>query len=131
MHELGRVNGPVGCPWPIWPGSCLMHRKLVRIDESGRSSGRGIVERFIDAGADVVIADVNDNAGQDLANSWGSNAHYHHVDVAFADDMSTLIVDTTERLGGLDVMVNNAGISTRMHRSFSRMTSPTSQKSWR
>jgi NAD(P)-dependent dehydrogenase (short-subunit alcohol dehydrogenase family) len=32
--------------------------------------------------------------------------------------MSTLIVETTERLRGLGVMVNNAGISTRMYRSF-------------
>lgn len=80
--------------------------------------GRGIVEGFIKAGAEVVIADVNDKLGQDLAHSCGPRAHYSHADVANADNVSTLILETTERLGGLDVMVNNAGISTRMHRSF-------------
>jgi NAD(P)-dependent dehydrogenase (short-subunit alcohol dehydrogenase family) len=80
--------------------------------------GRGIVKRFVEAGADVVIADVDDHGGQGLANDCGPRAHYHHVDVSNADQVSTLIVDTSERLGRLDVMINNAGISTRMHRSF-------------
>jgi NAD(P)-dependent dehydrogenase (short-subunit alcohol dehydrogenase family) len=92
--------------------------KVAIVTGGASGLGRGIVERFVDAGADVVIADVNDNDGQELANSRGPQAHYHHVDVASADDMARLIIDTTERLGGLDVMVNNAGISTRMHRSF-------------
>jgi NAD(P)-dependent dehydrogenase (short-subunit alcohol dehydrogenase family) len=80
--------------------------------------GRGIVERFIEAGAYVVIADINDDDGQQLARDCGPRAHYRHVDVSSAKDVSALILDTTESLGGLDVMVNNAGISSKMHRSF-------------
>lgn len=80
--------------------------------------GRGIAERFIEAGADVMIADINDAAGEQLANELGPRAHYRHVDVASATEVSGLILNTTEQFGGLDVMVNNAGISSKMHRSF-------------
>jgi NAD(P)-dependent dehydrogenase (short-subunit alcohol dehydrogenase family) len=80
--------------------------------------GRGIVLRFVDAGADVVIADINDHDGQELASQCGRRARYQHVDVADAEDMSAVVHDATDRLGRLDVMVNNAGISCKMHKSF-------------
>jgi NAD(P)-dependent dehydrogenase (short-subunit alcohol dehydrogenase family) len=80
--------------------------------------GRGIVLRFADAGADVVIADINDHDGQELASQCGPRARYQHVDVADAEDVSAVVQDAADRLGRLDVMVNNAGISSKMHRSF-------------
>ena len=80
--------------------------------------GRGIVERFVDAGAQVIIADLNDHDGEHLASECGARASFQHVDVAIAEDVRGVVQTAVDRFGGLDVMVNNAGISSKMHRSF-------------
>lgn len=100
------------------PMSFSLEGQVTIITGGASGLGRGIVERFIHAGADVIIADINDGDGQRLASELGPRAHYHHVDVSGAQGVADLILDTTERLGALDVMINNAGISSKMHRSF-------------
>ena len=80
--------------------------------------GRGIVQRFVDAGAEVVIADLNDRDGEQLASECGARAWFQHVDVAVAEEVRALVQAAVDRFGGLDVMVNNAGISSKMHKSF-------------
>src|SRR5437588_4867265 len=78
--------------------------------------GLGIVQRFVEAGATVVIADINDRDGEAYADRIG--AHYQHVDVTNAEHVNAVIRKSIDDFGRLDVMVNNAGISSRMHRSF-------------
>ena len=78
--------------------------------------GLGIVQRFAEAGAAVVIADINDRDGEAYADRIG--AHYYHVDVTNAEHVNAVIRKATDHFGRLDVMVNNAGISSKMHRSF-------------
>jgi NAD(P)-dependent dehydrogenase (short-subunit alcohol dehydrogenase family) len=73
--------------------------------------GRGTVEVFVDEGAQVVIADVDEAAGDALAAELGSAATFRRTDVADADDVQALVDFTVERFGGLHVMFNNAGIS--------------------
>ena len=91
----------------------------VAIVSGGASGlGQGIVEKFVEAGADVVIADVNDDAGQDIAAHCGARAWYRHADVADTADVEALVQAAVDRFGGLDVMVNNAGISGKMQKSF-------------
>src|SRR6202007_3445069 len=48
----------------------------------------------------------------------GARAWFHHTDVADEADVDTVVQAAVDRFGGLDVMVNNAGISSKMHRSF-------------
>jgi NAD(P)-dependent dehydrogenase (short-subunit alcohol dehydrogenase family) len=87
---------------------------------TGGASGLGYatVERFVAEGAKVVIADVNERGGQQLASTCGSSAYFQRADVSAADEMCELVETAVTRFGALDVMVNNAGISSRMHRSF-------------
>jgi NAD(P)-dependent dehydrogenase (short-subunit alcohol dehydrogenase family) len=80
--------------------------------------GRGIVEKFVGAGADVAIADINDHDGHQFARECGPRAWFKQVDVAVAEDVRALVLGAVDRFGGLDVMVNNAGISCKMHKSF-------------
>ena len=80
--------------------------------------GRGIVERFVAEGARVVIADLNVDLGKDLAESLGPAAVFHTTDVADPDAVRGLVEFTVHSFGGLHVMVNNAGVSGTMHRSF-------------
>jgi NAD(P)-dependent dehydrogenase (short-subunit alcohol dehydrogenase family) len=92
--------------------------KVVIVTGGASGLGRGIVEKFAAQGADVVIADVNDDAGQDVAAQCGAHAWFHHANVADAADVDALVQAAVDRFGGLDVMVNNAGISSKMHKSF-------------
>jgi NAD(P)-dependent dehydrogenase (short-subunit alcohol dehydrogenase family) len=92
--------------------------KVAIVTGGASGLGRGIVERFVDAGAEVVIADLNDHDGEQLASECGSRAWFRHVDVALSEDVRGVVQAAADRFGGLDVMVNNAGISSTMHRSF-------------
>jgi NAD(P)-dependent dehydrogenase (short-subunit alcohol dehydrogenase family) len=80
--------------------------------------GRGIAQRFVAVGARVVIADLNVGPGKELAESLGPAAVFRAVDVADPDDVGDLVEFTLTAFGGLHVMVNNAGVSGTMHRSF-------------
>jgi NAD(P)-dependent dehydrogenase (short-subunit alcohol dehydrogenase family) len=72
--------------------------------------GRAMVERFVSAGARVVVADVDRDAGEALAQEVGSAAAFRQTDVADADQVQGAVDFAVERFGGLHVMCNNAGI---------------------
>ncbi|KAB1212332.1 Tropinone reductase-like 1 [Morella rubra] len=61
-------------------------------------------------GAKVVIADIQDNLGQTLADKLGENVSYIHCDVSNEEDICNLIDTTIAKYGTLDIMYNNAGI---------------------
>ena len=92
--------------------------KVAIVTGGASGLGRGIAEKFAAEGANVVIADVNDDLGQDVAAQCGGRACFHHADIADAADVEALVQAAVDRFGGLDVMVNNAGISSKMHKSF-------------
>jgi NAD(P)-dependent dehydrogenase (short-subunit alcohol dehydrogenase family) len=87
---------------------------------TGGASGLGYatVEKFVAAGARVVIADLDEEQGEKLAASCGADARFRCVDVADAEQVSELIGVAVHEFGGLHVMVNNAGISSKMAKSF-------------
>ncbi|TVS86493.1 SDR family oxidoreductase [Mycobacterium helveticum] len=91
--------------------------KVAIVTGGASGLGLGIVRRFVDAGASVVIADI-DAAGRQLAGECGGRARFERVDVSSAEDVSAVVDAAVRHFGGLDVMVNNAGISSTMHRSF-------------
>jgi NAD(P)-dependent dehydrogenase (short-subunit alcohol dehydrogenase family) len=92
--------------------------KVAIVTGGASGLGQGIVEKFVAAGADVVVADVNDDAGQDVAAQCEGSAWFRHADVADAADVEALVQAAVDRFGRLDVVVNNAGISSKMHKSF-------------
>ena len=75
--------------------------------------GRATVELFVREGAKVVIADVDVAAGEQLAASLGAQALFRRTDVAIADEVQELVDVAVESFGGLDIIINNAGISVR------------------
>jgi len=72
--------------------------------------GRATVELFVEEGARVVIADVDTAGGKALATELGPAVAFQPTDVADADDMQQAVDFAVGELGGLHVMVNNAGI---------------------
>lgn len=82
--------------------------------------GRAIALEFGQAGATVIIADIREDPLDPAASvptheaitSSGGSAVFVESDVADPDDL-TEVIDTADELGGVDVMVNNAGIIDR------------------
>ncbi|HEY4396093.1 MAG TPA: SDR family oxidoreductase [Acidimicrobiia bacterium] len=72
--------------------------------------GRAMVERFVEEGARVVIADVDTESGKAVAADLGDGVAFQTTDVADAGDVQRAVDVAVEELGGLDVMVNDAGI---------------------
>ena len=72
--------------------------------------GRGIVERFVEEGAGVVIADVDRDGGEALAAELGATAAFKQTDVAEAEQIQDVVDFAVERFGGLHIMCNNAGV---------------------
>jgi len=72
--------------------------------------GAGIVRRFIDEGARVLIADINGAAAIAMADELGDAALGLQVDVASADAVAAMVSFTIQSFGGIDILVNNAGI---------------------
>ena len=92
--------------------------KVAIVTGGASGIGAGIAERFVAEGAKVVIADVERDRGEELAAKLGADAVFRPVDVSDPEQIGALVAGAVETFGGLDVMVNNAGVSSRMHRSF-------------
>lgn len=73
--------------------------------------GRATARRFAEAGARVLIADVQTQRGQDLASELGDAALFERVDVASEEQVSAAVDRAVKTWGRLDVMFNNAGLS--------------------
>jgi len=84
--------------------------KVAIITGGASGIGRAIVELFVEEGASVVIADVDAEGGQGLAEQLGAAATFEHTDVADAEQIQRAVDVAVERFGGLHVMCNNAGI---------------------
>lgn len=78
---------------------------------SGGARGQGAEEGrlFAAEGATVVLADILDDVGHATAASI-DRASYMHLDVRREGDWDAVVASIIERLGRLDVMVNNAAI---------------------
>jgi 3alpha(or 20beta)-hydroxysteroid dehydrogenase len=72
----------------------------------GESHARGVIAE----GGKVVISDVLDEEGQMLADELGDNAVYIHLDVTKEDEWNTAVKLAVDTFGGLNVLINNAGI---------------------
>lgn len=72
--------------------------------------GEGIVRRFAAEGARVAIVDLNRAAAEALADELGDGMLAVQADVSRADEVEAMAAAVTARFGGVDVMVNNAGV---------------------
>ena len=72
--------------------------------------GRAIALRLTSEGARVVIADVNEDDAQGVAGEIDGETLVHKADVTRDGDVEALVGRAVAEWGGLDVMVNNAGV---------------------
>jgi NAD(P)-dependent dehydrogenase (short-subunit alcohol dehydrogenase family) len=92
--------------------------KVAIVTGGASGIGRGIVEKFVAEGARVVIADVETDRGEALAGALGPDAFFRRTEVSDPQQVGALVAAAVEKFGGLHVMVNNAGVSSKMHRRF-------------
>jgi NAD(P)-dependent dehydrogenase (short-subunit alcohol dehydrogenase family) len=89
--------------------------KVAVVTGGSRGIGRAIVQALAEAGADVVIAsrklDACEAAAAEVRASTGRKAEAVASHVGRWDDCDHLVAETIGRLGRLDVLVNNAGMS--------------------
>ena len=95
--------------------------KTVLVTGGGVGIGRAIVEAFAQAGAQLVVAEVDAEraaAVRDWLASRGSDALVVEVDVTRKDQVAALAEQIEARFGGLNVLVNNVGDSLMIAKPF-------------
>ena len=88
-----------------------MKDKVVLVTGGGTGIGKAIAKRFIKLGASVVITGRRESKLSETAKELGANASYIVGDVSETGVPKKMIQETIEKYGRLDVLVNNAGIS--------------------
>lgn len=89
----------------------LLVGKVAIISGAASGIGAAIARRFAREGAKVVIADVLEAEGQEVATSIGAAARFELLDVTDEAGWERVVATTVSRFGRLDILVNNAGIS--------------------
>lgn len=87
-----------------------LNGKIAVITGAARGQGAEEARLFASEGATVVLADVDDAAGKELADQLPGGAVYRHHDVTEEDSWQDLASFVQAEHGRLDVLVNNAGI---------------------
>ena len=94
---------------------CRLEGKVAIITGGASGIGAGTARLFAKHGANVVVADIQDEFGASLCAELGpENSSYVHCDVSDEADVAGAVDHAVARFGGLDVMLNNAGISGEM-----------------
>ncbi|HJP80727.1 MAG TPA: SDR family oxidoreductase [Pseudonocardiaceae bacterium] len=83
--------------------------KRAFVTGSGAGIGKAIAALFIERGAQVVVSDINADSAKQTADDIGA-AGIANCDVTDETQVQSAIQQTVDILGGLDVLVNNAGI---------------------
>lgn len=82
--------------------------KVALITGAARGQGAAAARRFVAEGARVMLTDVLDDQGKDLAAELG--AEYCHLDVSSEDEWASAVEQTVAAFGEITVLVNNAGV---------------------
>ncbi len=98
--------------------------KIAIITGGASGLGKGMAELFAEEGAKVVVADLQDEAGQKLADSLGGT--YLQCDVTDPASVERMIQSTRDQYGRIDILVNNAGIDGEQ-----ALTADSSLENWR
>jgi NAD(P)-dependent dehydrogenase (short-subunit alcohol dehydrogenase family) len=86
--------------------------RVAIVTGGSRGIGRAYTERFLQEGASVVIADVDDANGRTTTSELGElgAVEYVHCDVSDADSAASCVDTAVARFGRVDILVNNAAL---------------------
>jgi NAD(P)-dependent dehydrogenase (short-subunit alcohol dehydrogenase family) len=83
--------------------------KVALITGGASGIGEATARLFVEEGAQIVIADVQDEKGRRIADALGVKAVYQHTDVSRESEVKQAIDRAVREFGRLDCMFNNAG----------------------
>lgn len=91
-----------------------LKNKVAIVTGSRRGIGKGIAEKLAEAGANVVISDIDqkecETVAKDVTKKFKVKTLAVKCDVSSKKEVDSLIKKTVEKFGKLDILVNNAGI---------------------
>ncbi|MGM0621991.1 MAG: SDR family NAD(P)-dependent oxidoreductase [Bacteroidota bacterium] len=92
-----------------------VENKSIIVTGAAQGFGAGIAEILFNQGANVVVADLNEEKGHEFAEQLNARktknrAHFVKVNVAEATSVESMVSETVLHFGGLDVLISNAGI---------------------
>jgi 3alpha(or 20beta)-hydroxysteroid dehydrogenase len=90
-----------------------LHGRRALVTGGARGLGQGMAEALARAGAAVMIGDLLDEEGTETAKIIGKSGvttGYTHLDVTDEASWEQAVAATVEELGGLDILINNAGL---------------------
>jgi len=86
--------------------------RVAIVTGAGMGIGRGIARRFAREGCHVVVVDVREEHGirtvEQLTGELGGSAEFVHADVGRRSDVEAMVASTIDRVGRVDILVNNA-----------------------
>lgn len=85
--------------------------KVIVVTGAAQGMGASHARKLIGQGASVVLTDLNVEKGEELAQELGEKALFIKHDVTSESDWETVVKETLEAFGKIDVLVNNAGIT--------------------
>ena len=85
--------------------------KIVLITGAAQGIGEACAKLFISEGAVVIVSDIQDEKGVELAKNFGKNSFYEHLDVKEEKDWIRVCKLIKKQHSRLDILVNNAGIT--------------------
>src|SRR3546814_15138885 len=86
--------------------------KTIIVTGGGSGIGRATVELLVASGANVAVADINDEAGEAVVAASGRKAAYFRCDIAQKQDVKELVSQTLAAFGGLYGALQHPGIPT-------------------
>ncbi|MEN8599903.1 SDR family oxidoreductase [Microbacterium rhizosphaerae] len=84
--------------------------KVALVTGAARGLGASFARMLVSEGASVILTDVLDEIGTELAASLGDRARYVHLDVRDYEEWERAVAESIAAFGRLDVLVNNAGV---------------------
>src|SRR5208283_420264 len=88
-----------------------LHETVAIVTGGGSGMGAAIAETFAREGAHVAVVDVDGDAAKRVAAEIGNPAVAIKCDVTKRSDIDAAVVETAAKFGGLNVLVNNAGVA--------------------
>lgn len=108
-----------------------LKKKVALVTGAARGIGEAIARAFVNEGAYVYLSDINVQLGADTATKLGKSAKYIHLDVRKEKNWASVTKYLLDTHGGIDIIVNNAGITGFENGNMVQDPENTSLSAWR